>query len=113
MERLKKNQVNKIMKTMLIVFSFGLCLPIFSNSAEYLGKNIDGIEYDCTAYSYDTGNYYYVTVEFDGDAAQITFDNGGYITLILDDEVIEDSDSIDAYDYDKGVFWELAIDDLE
>lgn len=85
----------------------GLLLPTLSYSAEYLGKNVDGVEYDCTAYSYDTGNYYYVNVEFDGDEATITFDNGGYITVTLDDEVIEDPSNIDAYDYSKGVYPEL------
>ncbi len=59
------------------------------HSAEYKGQNIDGIEYDCTAYSYSTGKYYYVTVEFDGDEATITFSNGGYIILTLDDEEID------------------------
>jgi len=101
------------MKKMLLVFLFASCLSTLSYSAEYSGKNLDGMEYDCTAYSYDTGNYYYVTVEFNGDEAMITFDHGGYITVTLDDEVIEDPSSIDAYDYDKGVYWEFEIDDLE
>jgi hypothetical protein len=101
------------MRKILTVLLLSLILPTFTYSAEYLGKNIDGTEYDCTAYSYDTGNYYYVTVEFDGDEATITFDHGGYITVTLDNEEIENSDSIDAYDYDKGVYWELEVDDLD
>ncbi|NGX84882.1 hypothetical protein [Aequorivita sp. KMM 9714] len=82
-------------------------------SAEYNGKNIDGIEFDCTAYSYDTGNWYFVTVEFDGDEATIYFSNGGYITLTLDKKIIDDPRAIDAYDYDKRVYWELEVDGLE
>jgi hypothetical protein len=82
-------------------------------SAEYLGENIDNTEYDCTAYSYSTGNYYYVTVEFSGDEATITFSNGGYITVTLDNEVIDDPSSISAYDYNKSVFWELNVDGLD
>jgi len=101
------------MKKVMMILLSGLLLPVFSYSAEYLGKNVDGIEYDCTAYSYDTGNYYYVTLEFDGDEAIITFDHGGYITVTLDDEEIDDPDAIDAYDYDKGVYWELEVDDLD
>lgn len=82
------------------------------NAAEYKGEDIDGVQFDCSAYSYDTGNWYYVTVEFYGDEATITFSNGGYITLTLDDEVIEDLMAIEAYDYDKGVYWELEVSDL-
>jgi hypothetical protein len=82
-------------------------------SAEYKGQNIDGVEYDCTAYSYSTGKYYYVTVEFDGDEATITFSNGGYITLTLDDEEIDDPHSISTYDYQRGVYWDLDVDGLD
>jgi hypothetical protein len=99
---------NKIVK---LILSFLFLSNTYA--AEYKGKNIDGIEFDCSAYSYSTGNWYYVTVEFDGDEATITFSNGGYITLTLDDEVIEDPSAIDAYDYDKGVFWELEVDELD
>jgi hypothetical protein len=100
--------VKKIFTTSVaILLSFGL------QSAEYNGQNIDGIEYDCTAYSYGTGNYYYVTIEFDGDEATITFDNGGYITLTLDDDEIDDPHSISAFDYQRGVYWDLDVDGLD
>ena len=82
-------------------------------SAEYKGKNIDGVEYDCTAYSYSTGKYYNVTVEFDGDEATITFSNGCYITLTLDNEEIEDPHSISSYDYQRSVHWDLDVDGLD
>jgi len=98
------------MKRVITIFLAEMLFLNFSYSAEYLGKNIDRIEYDCTAYSYDTGNYYYVTVEFDGDEATIIFDHGGHVTVTLDDEEIADPDSIDAYDYDTSVFWELEVD---
>ena len=97
----------------LITFLLTFLLASTIYAAEYQGRNIDGIEFDCTAYSYDTGKWYFVTVEFDGDEATITFSNGGHITITLDDEVIEDPSSIDAYDYDTGVFWELDVDDLD
>ena len=89
-------------------------LPLNNSfSAEYKGKNIDGIEYDCSAYSYSTRHYYNVTVEFDGDEAQITFSNGGCITVTLDNEEIDDPNSIDAYDYQNRVYWELDVDGLD
>mgnify|MGYP005849237623 CR=1 FL=1 len=100
----------KIKLTRLILTIF-LVSTVYA--AEYKGKNIDGIEFDCSAYSYDTGNWYYVTVEFDGDEAIIYFNNGGYITLTLENEVIDDPSAIDVYDYDKGVFWELDVDGLD
>lgn len=100
----------KITKTIFLFFIF---IPLFLYPAEYLGQDIDGTEYDCTAYSYDTGNYYYVTVVFWGGEATITFDHGGYITITLDDEEIEDPSSIDAYDYERGVYWELDVDGLD
>jgi len=103
------------MKTKLTTFLLTLLLTSTSTiyAAEYNGKNIDGIEFDCSAYSYDTGNWYYVTVEFDGDEATITFSNGGYITLTLDNEVIDDPSAIEAFDYDKNVYWELEVDGLD
>jgi len=103
------------MKTKLITFLLILLLTPISTlyAVEYNGNNIDGIEFDCSAYSYDTGSWYYVTVEFYGDEATVTFSNGGYITLTLDDEVIDDPSAIDAYDYEKSVFWELEVDGLD
>lgn len=101
------------MKKIIVIFCFTFLLCSYSYLAEYLGEDIDGIIYDCTAYSYDTGTYYYVSAEFDGDTVVITFDNGKSIILTLDDEVIEDPYSIDAYDYERGVYWELDINDLE
>lgn len=82
-------------------------------AAEYKGKNVDGEDHDCTAFSYDTGKYYYVTVEFDGDEAIVKFKNGGRLRLTLDDEEIDDPSSISAFDYKKGVFWDLDVPDLE
>ncbi len=96
----------------VILFLTILFVPV-SYAADYKGSNIDGIEFECSAYSYDTGYWYYVTVEFDGDEATITFSNGGYITLTLDDEVIEDPSSIEAYDYNRGVFWEFEVFGLD
>ena len=84
-----------------------------SNTAEYNGQNIDGVEHDATAYSYDTGKYYNVTVAFSGDEATITFTNGHSIDLTLDDEEIEDPHSIDAFDYKTSVYWELDVEGLD
>jgi hypothetical protein len=101
------------MKMKIVTLLMALLLVSNIYSAEYKGQNIDGIEFDCSAYSYGTGNWYYVTLEFDGDEATITFSNGGYITLTLDDEVIDDPSAIDAFDYDKSVYWELEVDGLD
>ena len=101
------------MKNKIALLTLSLLFLLNTYAAEYKGKNIDGVEYDCSAYSYSTGKWYNVTVEFDGDEATITFSNGGHITLTLDEEVIEDPSAIDAYDYNKGVYWELEVDELD
>lgn len=95
------------MKKLLIPFLF---LFFSASAAEYKGQDIDGTNYNCTAYSYSTGNYYYVTVEFQGSDCYIYFSNGGYITVTLDEEVIEDPSSISAYCYNNGVYWVLDVD---
>lgn len=87
-----------------------LCLTNVAMAAEYLGQNIDGELYSVTAYSYSTGKYYYGNVEFYGDQATLYFNNGGYITLNLDDEEINDPNNISAYDYQRSVFWLLDLD---
>jgi hypothetical protein len=101
------------MKRIAVIIITTCFLLQFVNGAEYKGQNIDGTEYDCTAYSYSTRKYYNVTVEFDGDEAIITFSNGGHITLTLDDEEIDDPSSISAYDYNSKVYWELDVDGLD
>lgn len=68
-------------------------------AAEYLGADLDGHLFDATAYSYGTGKYYYVQVEFEGDQVYLYFPKGSYIILDLDDEEIDDPHSISAYDY--------------
>ena len=80
-----------------------------AHAAEYLGENIDGQAYDCTAYSYSTSNYYDVQCEFDGDEAVISFPNGGHITVTMDSEEIDNPSSISAYDYGRGVYWDLDV----
>ena len=97
------------MKKFTIVILLLSFLSTYSYSAQYNGDDIDGITYDCTAFSYETGNYYYVSVIFYGDEAQLIFNNGGYITIVLDDEVIEDPSDISAFDFNKGSYWILDI----
>jgi hypothetical protein len=58
------------MKTKLATLILTIFLVSTAYPAEYKGKNIDGIEFDCSAYSYDTGNWYYVIVEFDESNSQ-------------------------------------------
>lgn len=86
-------------------------LSLLSNAhaAEYMGENIDGQAYDCAAYSYSTSNYYDVECEFDGDDVIIYFSNGGHITVTMDSEEIDDPSSISAYDYGRGVYWDLEV----
>ena len=95
--------------SLFFVISFMLTIMTIE-AAEYNGTDIDGNEYSCSAYSYDTGNYYDVTVEFSGTVVTIYFDNGGYIVVNIDDEIIDDPDSISAYEYNKGVFWDLDVE---
>jgi hypothetical protein len=103
----------KLSKTLLIFITYFTLLSFKLSPAEYKGQNIDGIEFDCTAYSYSTGKYYYVTVEFDGDEATLTFANGNTVILTLDDEEIDDPSAISAYDYERGVYWDLDVDGLD
>jgi hypothetical protein len=88
----------------------GTCVPF---AAEYQGQDIDGVVYDATAFSYDTGKYYNVSVEFDGDEAIIYFQKGGYIRVTLDDEEIDDPHDISAFDYNRAVYWDLDVDGLD
>lgn len=88
-----------------------IALPVLA--AECNGVNIDGQTFDATVYSYSTGRYYNVEVEFDGDEAIIYFSNGGHRTITLDDEDIDDPSSISAYDYQTGTYWEIDIGDCD
>ena len=95
--------------------SFALVLSSTSLpfAAEYQGHNIDGHVYDATVYSYDAGQYYNVSVEFDGDDAIIFFPKGGSLRLALDDQEIDDPHNISAYDYNKSAFWDIDVDGLD
>ncbi len=95
-----------------IVITFLLSTSHFLRAAEYRGRDVDGETFSCTAYSYSTGRYYYGQVEFSGDDAILYFQNGGQVTLTIDDEEIDDPNSISAYDYTRGIYWELDVDDL-
>lgn len=97
-----------------------ICLPILiaactfsigASAASYNGVDIDGNTYSCSAYSYDTSEYYDVDAVFDGSKVTLYFQNGGKRTLDLDDEDIDDPSDISAYDYDNGVFWDLDCSD--
>ena len=82
-------------------------------AAEYNGCNIDGQTFDATVFSYSSGNYCSVEVEFDGDHATIYFPKGGYLTVTLDDEEIDDPHDISAYDYEHAGYWDLDLDGLD
>lgn len=97
------------MKKLYLFFISLLCVNLLL-SAEYNGVNIDGDTYNCTAYSYSTGKYYYLDVEFDGDEVILYFPKGGKIRLTLDNEEIEDPSNISAYDYKKRTYWDLDVD---
>ncbi len=85
----------------------------YSNAAEYKGQDIDGISFDATVFCYETGHYYTVTVEFDNDEAKIFFPKGGYITVTLDDEDIDNAHNISAFDYRRATYWDLDIETLD
>ena len=97
-------------KFYLFAFIISICFSGVIHSAEYQGSDLDGESFSCTGYSYDTGNYYYLTCEFSGSDVTLYFDNGGYITVSMDDDEIDDPSSISAYDYNKGNYWDLEID---
>lgn len=106
-------RVRKIVGLILIIICFSLWFSIYGiQAAEYMGSNIDGTTFNCSAYSYSTGKYYYGYVDFSGNEATLYF-RGRHITLTLDDEEIEDPHSISAYDYNKGVYWELDVDGID
>ncbi len=86
----------------------GLCGEI--QAAEYMGSDVDGESYSCTAFSYATGKYYYLTCEFSGDELILYFPNGVHISVSMDSEEIDDPSSISAFDYNKGNYWDLEID---
>ena len=95
-------------------FSFICAILLIStgigHAAEYQGSDLDGESFSCTAFSYDTANYYYLTCEFSGSDVYLYFDNGGYITVSMDDDEIDDPSSISAFDYNKGNYWDLDVD---
>ncbi len=96
----------------IIVIVLLLSTSNYLYAAEYRGRDVDGETFSCTAFSYSTGRYYYGEVEFNGDDATLYFQNGGHINLTIDDEEIDDPNSISAYDYSRGIYWELDVDDL-
>lgn len=103
----------KLWFTRMVRATFGLAAVFFamsSQAAEYLGNDIDGESFSCTAFSYSTSNYYDLTCEFSGSDVILHFPNDGHITVSMDSEEIEDPSSIGAFDYDKGSYWDLDVD---
>ena len=90
-----------------LIFAVPVC------AAEYHGRDIDGEDYSCTAFSYGTSKFYNVQVEFDGDEAIVKFPKGGQLRVTLDDEDIDDPSSISAFDYKTSTFWDLDVSDLD
>lgn len=90
--------------TLLACFGITTC-----NAAEYLGNDVDGESYSCTAFSYSTSSYYYLTCEFSGDEVILYFPNGGHISVTMDSEEIDDPSSISAFDYNKSAYWDLDV----
>ena len=101
------------MKTLLLAFVFCTVCAGFSRAAEYQGQDIDGQMFDATAFSYSTGKYYSVQVDFEGDEVTIYFPRGGHRTLTLDDEVIDDPHSISAFDYGRSTHWDIDVEGLD
>lgn len=98
---------------LLEILSVALSLPYAVPAAVFQGSDLDGNSYNCTAYSYSTGHYYSLTCEFSGDEIILYFPKGGHIAVTMDDEEIDDPSSISAYDYNKGNYWDVEVDDLE
>ena len=102
-----------VKKSLQILAILLLFQSVPAYGAEYLGTDIDGELYSATAFSYNTGKFYYVDVEFSGSDAYIYFPKGGYIIVSLDYEEIGDPNNISAFDYKRGNFWDISIDNLE
>ena len=98
------------MKRFLAAAALICCGVSTSNAAEYLGNDVDGESYSCTAFSYSTSSYYNLTCEFSGDEVILYFDNGGHINVTIDSEEIDDPSSISAFDYAKSAYWDLDVD---
>ncbi len=102
-----------IPRRVCLLLALTFLTPVTPFAAEYQGRNVDGELYDATAYSYSTGKYYTVSVEFDGDEAVIFFPKGGLLRLTLDDEEIDDPHGISAFDYEHSVYWDLDVDGMD
>jgi hypothetical protein len=83
-----------------------------SYGATYKSHDLDGKDFDCTAHSDSTGKDYDATIAFSADEATLTFTNGHHLTLTLDDEDIDDPNSISATD-NRGTSWDLDVPDIE
>jgi hypothetical protein len=89
-----------------------LLLPVSIFAALYQGQNVDGHRYGAFARSLETGKYYPVSVTFDHSRANILFDSGKKLDLILDEESVEDPEEVLATD-PQGHWWALSIDGLD
>lgn len=98
------------MRALVASLALLMLTSISVSGAEYEGDDIDGESFSCTAFSYSTSKHYDGNCEFDGDEVTFTFHSGKSITLTLDDEEIDDPDSISAYDYKRGNVWDLDVD---
>ena len=81
-------------------------------AASFQGRNVDGRRYHASIVNFDYGAYDNVEVKFQGDHAYITFERGGRLVLILNNEEIEDPHSITADDPLRGIVWEIDVKDL-
>lgn len=99
------------MKKNLLLSILFILVALSNNSqaAEYEGKNIDGESFSCTAFSYETAQYYYLICAFSGSDVYLHFDNGGYIVVSMSDEEIDDPGNISAFDYKKANYWDLDV----
>ena len=95
------------------VIILAIVLTSTSQAAEYKGRNVDGRSFSATAFSYDTGKYYYGEVEFNGTEATFTFSSGKSVTLEIDDEEIDDPSNISAFDYEAANYWDLDVDGVD
>lgn len=79
-------------------------------AAEHRGRSIDGQRWRGTAYSFASHRSYAVEIVFSGSEASVTFPRGQRLTLLLEDERIEDLRHIAATDDASGNKFELAVD---
>ena len=107
-----KDRVALRWKSLILAAPLFLLLTVRLGAAEYQGKNVDGPYYFTFARSLTTGKFYSAKVVFHRDYASVRLESGKIVSLILDDQSVEDPEEVLAKDPD-GRWWALSVDGLD